>query len=435
MKTIALVLFLLPALSYAQIFQSPRSYSEALPNDQAANLVDELRYQSLDEMEAAHLRSASLAEHPWSSTYWPIYLGLLADRYADTAFPGSVDWKVNDEYIEQHLGTSATDLLSPAEKYDLLVGDSSYTLTHAMLSEGRQYYEETGSVQTWMGICHGWAPASYMTPRPEHEIRVLAADGTTWINFYPADIKGLASLLWANGESSIRSIGGRCNDQNPATDGLGRPTNPNCLDTNPGTWHLAVVNQIGVSKRSFVIDAEWTAQVWNQPIYSYSYTYFNPKTRQSVPSLEEARVDLRSFPEDRLRGVRAPQAATIVGIDMDVTYTIETWPMAAQTDDPNKDAFRTIHYQYDLEIDSSGRIIGGEWYELNHPDFMWTPAPGAIARSVGDELLDQREDRQIWNGESSVPASWKMAAKRSSAESQPLGRIVDSLVKLSRGFN
>jgi hypothetical protein len=433
MKKISLLIFLIPALSLAETFQSPpQSYSVALPNDQASNLVDELRYQSLEEMDANGLKSASLAEHPWSSTYWPLYLGLLADRYADPVFPASGDWKQNAAYIEQNLGTSVTDLLSPAEKYDLLVGDSSFTLTHSMLSEGQRYYQETGSVASWMGICHGWAPASYMMARPEHEIRVLAADGTTWINFYPSDIKGLESLLWAQGEAPIRTIGGRCNEQNPARDGLGRPSNPDCLDTNPGTWHLSVVNQIGVSKRSFIMDAEWTAQVWNQPIFSYSYSYFNPKTRQSVQALDDARVALSSFPEDRLRSVRSPAAVTLVGVNMDVTYTVETWPAQAKTDDPGHDALRTTHYQYDLEIDSTGRIIGGEWYEHDHPDFLWTPAPGAIAKSIGDKLLDRAGDRESWTGETVISPNWRAAAKRSSAEGQPLGRVVDSLLGLSR---
>ena len=419
----------LPSLAFAQV---PQPFSQSLPNDQAANLVDELKFQRLDEMDLEGLKSATLSEHPWSSTYWPSYLGILANRYGDPAFPGSGDWKQNAVYVEQHLGASAPDLLSPAEKYDLLVGDTSFTLTHRMLAEGQRYYQQYGTVETWMGICHGWSPASFMVPRPEHVIRVLAADGQTWIQFYPTDIKGLASLLWSDGASNIHSIGGRCNDKTPSLDPLKRPASPDCLDTNPGAWHLSVVNQIGVSHRSFVMDAEWSSQVWNQPVFSYSYTYFNPKTQQSVQKLQDAQVELAAFPGDRFRAVRAPSAVAVVGVEMDLTYTVETWPTQAKTDDPSSDALRSVHYQYDLELDEQGRIIGGEWHEQEHPDFLWVPARGSTAESVGDTILNRVGDHQSWNGASSLPVSWRSAAKRASANGQPLQRIVDELVGMSR---
>ena len=451
MKRISILFFVLPSLAFAnadqisrsafrarilsETFTPPTSYSQSGANDQAANLVDDLKFQTLEEMDSQGLLTAAVAEHPWSSSYWPMYEGLLANRYGDRSFPSSANWKENATYIEQHLGNpgaGSVDILSPSEKYDLLVGDSSFTLTHSMLNEGQEYYDQYGTVESWMGICHGWSPAAYMVPRPEHVVRVLAADGKTWIQFFPADIKALASLLWAEGEAPMRSIGGRCDDANPAVDPSGRPTNPDCLDTNPGTWHLSVVNQIGVSKRSFVMDAEWTAQVWNQPIYSYSYSYYNPKTKQSVQKLSDAQVEMASFPEDPLRTVRASAAVALVGISMNVTYTVESWPTQAQTDSPALDPMRTVHYQYDVELDESGKIIGGEWHEKAHPDFLWTPAPGAVAKSVGDISLDRDGDQQTWNGTSTLPKAWRAVARRASADRQPLERVVDTLVGLAR---
>ena len=54
-----------------------------------------------------------------------------------------------------------THLLSPAEKYDLLVGDANYGLTKQMWNAGKGYHDRYGSVESWMGYCHGWAPAAY----------------------------------------------------------------------------------------------------------------------------------------------------------------------------------------------------------------------------------------------------------------------------------
>lgn len=68
---------------------------------------------------------------------------------------------------------------------------------------GRVYYEDTGKVETWMGICYGRAPASYMIACPEQSIEVLALDRKTKINFYLSDVKALGSLLWANSLQKI----------------------------------------------------------------------------------------------------------------------------------------------------------------------------------------------------------------------------------------
>src|SRR6185436_9002354 len=98
-------------------------------------------------------------------------------------------------------------------------------------------------------------------------------DGKTPLLFYPSDLKGLASLLWATTDPPSRGVGGRCEDTNPKKDRNGRVISPACFDSNPGTWHLAVVNQIGVAKRSMVIDATYDFEVWNQPVYGYRYRY------------------------------------------------------------------------------------------------------------------------------------------------------------------
>src|SRR5262245_23018149 len=64
-------------------------------SDDPANLVDSLRYDKPSEIDAAGLASAELKERPWSSDYWPTYLGILGRRYHDPAFPGSKSWKQN----------------------------------------------------------------------------------------------------------------------------------------------------------------------------------------------------------------------------------------------------------------------------------------------------------------------------------------------------
>ncbi|HEX2573066.1 MAG TPA: hypothetical protein VH877_26195 [Polyangia bacterium] len=404
-------------------------------NDRPENLVDTLRYAKLADIESANLRAAALAETPWSDDYWALYTGCVAKRYADPGFPMSENWQTNFDYVRQHSldavlrsgDATAIDQLSPAEKYDLLVGSTTGALTQAMWNEGKWYQDRSGKVETWMGICHGWAPAAYMLPRPRKAVTVLAADGKTQLRFYPADIKALASLLWANAHTVARFVGGRSNDKNPATDSIGRPTSPAVFDNNPGTWHLSVVNQIGVAKRSFVMDATYDYEVWNQPIYAYRYTYFNPQSMRAVNTLQEATVARAQFTKDRFRRYRSPQAALVTGISMYVQYIAETEPSHDTTNAPSEDRVVTVRYMYDLEQNAQGGILGGEWYTgTRHPDFLWTPPPGARALTPADSVATG-----TWPQGQPVPQAWRAAALRVADRSLPLAKIVEELVRLA----
>ena len=406
-------------------------------SDRADRLVDRLVHKDLAAMEAAGLREASLAESPWSDDYWGIYRGVLGCRYADPRFPSASDWSENYEYVRDRPAPAiaatgdadAIDRLSPSEKYDLLVGDARGTLTAKMWDEGRAYYERDGKVERWMGICHGWAPAAYMLPRPRSAVTVLAADGRTRLRFYPSDIKALASLLWAKVDTVTRFVGGRCNDKDPARDEIGRVTSSRCFDTNPGTWHLAVVNQLGACKRSFVIDATFDYEVWNQPVHAYSYRYFNPQRFRYTATLDAARVPYAEFQRDWFRRYRSREIAEVVGVVMTLDYVVETSPSHAARDDASRDQLNRVQYIYDLELDAQGAIIGGEWYSNRHPDFLWTPPPDARARTAADALASGE-----WPEGQALPEAWRRAALRA-AESYsgaaPLARIVERLLELA----
>jgi len=410
----------------ARIFSAPDF------NDLPENLVDTLDYTNLKEMEAAGLTEAKLELSPWSDSYWPIYQGILANRYADPGFPSSIDFKENYDYVSPRVGKGELEHLSPAEKYDLLVGDSQFTLTRRMLEEGKRIHDREGKVETWMGICHGWAPASFMVSRPSNAVKVTAADGKTELLFYPADIKALATLLWANTNVPTRFIGGRCNVKKPETDPTGRPKREECLDNNPGTWHLAAVNQIGVAKRSFVMDTSYDYEVWNQPVVAYHYKYFNLITQEVSDRMAPAVVSRADFPQDARKSVRSEKATHLVGVNMEVTYGVETSPRADLHDSAEKDHTMTVRFSYDLELDSNGAIVGGEWLSRNHPDFLWVPEPGAEALSRGDEILEQLRDTSSWERMTTVPAAWRSAAKRSSQIAQPLAKVVQKLIQFAQ---
>lgn len=406
---------------------------------------------SLADMEAKGLTSAQLSETPWSDTYWPISKGILGARYATREFSGIGHmWKENYDFIDKNASLKniyekknplELESLSPSEKYDLLIGTLSENggvyekgyLTPHQWSEGKRYWSSSGKVESWMGICHGWAPAAFMLPRPTNAITAMTADGQTGVKFFPSDIKGLASYLWAKSKTGpgVNFLGGRCSDKEPRRDPeTGRVLDARCFDTTPGNWHVAIVNQIGVAKRSFVMDATYDYEVWNQPVSGYSYRYFNPQTGQEVATLAEATVPISEFTNDKFKKFRSPDTAFVVGISMKVSYVAETKPTHEEKDSADRDLIFNVNYLYDLELNSANQILGGEWYSNKHPDFLWLPLKNARAESYGDPQLPVGES---WNPNQPLPAFWRDIAVRTAVRyGQPLATIVDALIAESR---
>jgi hypothetical protein len=324
-------------------------------------------------------------------------------------------------------GTEALKLLSPAEKYDLLVGNSKSDFTESQWRQGKTYFDETGKVEGWMGICHGWAPAAIMEPRPSHSVDLVSADEKWNIHLNPSEIKGILSYSWATNHFTTVSIGQRCYKQNPNRDENGRLTDPECFDMNPAAWHLAVIHMLGVAHRSFVMDATYDYEVWNQPVISYTYKYFNPQTKKEVQSLEQATVALDQFPGDPYKKYRSTGAKKIVGIIMTVGYTSENSVNDQESDSAANDNYFWANYKYDLELDDSGKLIGGEWHAASHPDFIWTPLKTAQAISV----LDMSLKIDDWQRSGPFPSKWVKAAQVGAPRGILLNTISKAIVRES----
>jgi hypothetical protein len=427
-------------------------------NTDVENFVNSRDFvHDLAEMDAKNLHTAHLSETPWSSSYWPTARGGIGNRYASGNFYGYA-WKDFYDLVKGPSSLKAIydsgrsddiDGLSPSEKYDLLIGQLSTVrrvyengfLTPAMWKEGKRFYDSTGDVESWMGICHGWSPASFMVPRPRKVVATKAADSKTTLRFYPSDLKALTSYLWSLDLVPTHFLGQRCNQKNPDRDPeSGRVLDERCFDTNPGIWHLAIVNQIGVAHHSFVMDATYDYEVWNQPVYGYSYNYFNADTGVQEDRIEDAVVKIGDLKNDKFKKFRSPRAVYVVGVVMQVTYVSETRPTHDEIDSPEKDLTTTVSYMYDLELDAAMKIIGGEWYQNAHPDFLWTPAANSHASSYGDaKLTDKLNVKSAdqptaalggWTPGEPLPAFWREIAVNTAIHyGQPLAGILDALVK------
>ena len=457
---------------------SKRIKADERENDKHYLLVDGLSennrgVENIFQMDEMKLISANLEETPWSDDYWALAKGTLAYRYADPAMQDVYNnpdrdetdgtWKqLYDFYLTpkahaaNYVERQEINLLSPAEKYDLLIGDENYSFTKWMWAQGEQYYyadnDEDGEpdhhVEGWMGICHGWAAASYMLERPTNSVVVKSSQGGHDIHFTPADIKSLASQLWAVSQSvdeqgvitPNKFIGGRCNEKEPEIhEETGRIIDPDCFDNSPSSWHKSVVNQIGVAKRSLVMDATFDYEVWNHPLVSYSYIYFNPVTKKEEKNINQAIANYTDYKDDPFKEYRSKDTKKIIGIIMEVSYVVEVAPTTSDTAGPENDYHQKTHYAYDLELDEEGNIIAGEWYTNMHPDFLWSPIKNSQAKSQYEIRFPEHFQNTTWDPtKDAVPEMWSFFAKPITVEGQrytgasesgqPLASIVEKLI-------
>ena len=269
-----------------------------------------------------------------------------------------------------------------------------------------------------------------MHERPAKAIQVKTFDNKD-ITFYPSDIKALTSLLWAKNDYQSRFIGGRCNIKGPERDPeTSRVNDPNCRDNNPATWHIAIVNQIAVARRSFVMDATFDYEVWNQPVLEYRYRYFNPKTKRETDDLSKAIVNLDQFKNDKFKKFRAHNAKKVVGVEMVVEYLSEGEPVQENYNRAADDFTTEVVYRYDLELDSTDQLVGGEWYTNSHPDFLWVPVRGTKARSEVDRSMVRMGEPKFSGN--SVPKSYRHHARRASRRGAPLLEVVEGLINKSK---
>lgn len=397
-------------------------FSEPLPEDNFTIFLENLTaITNIHQMDAQGLAQGQSSFEPWAGSYWPIHQGLLGLRFADENFPKSKQFIQNYSSYQSRPSESLVSMgeinkLSPAEKYDLLIGDRNWTLTKHMWQKGLAGYEQDGFVATWTGICHGWSAATSMgVKQPEKSVTVSDVTGTYRITFYPQDIKGLQSYLWANSAPTSVQAGNRCRQSFVDRDPFLRPLDPTCLDSNPMTWHLAATNRIGVSKRSFVMDSSSGTEVWNYPILSYDYSYFNPRTFVSSHSLKASIEPTEMLKADKYAAHRSPRAKYVVGVAMDVFHPALVSP---RTGASSGNVLHTLPFIYDLELDENFIIVGGEWYSKDRPDFLWSFPKDSTAMT--------REDSMVTGGwDILVPMSADIAKKAKAAAGR--GKVMSTI--------
>ncbi len=287
--------------------------------------------------------SAKLEVMPWTDSYWPTTRRGIADRWQNDDYTNDVEVP----YTKQDIVDGKVDLnldLSPIEKYDLYLGDYHFPRTREELQRTDR------EAQGWEGLCHGWAAASLVYHEP-NTITVANPDGLE-ITFTSSDIKALLTDKFANNGGRSFMLGQRCYedmDENPNTADF-----PACKDVNAGSFHLVLTNYVGIMKLGFIADITRDLQVWNHPVYGY-----------------ETSMELQA---EVYEGA-APGTANIYRVKTRMDYITEIGARPEPIGEANRGQVRAARYEYDLEVDQAGAIIGGRWVTEKRPDFLWIQFP------------------------------------------------------------
>jgi len=311
-------------------------------------------------------------------------------------------------------------------------------------------------IPTWWGICHGWSP--YALSEPAATKPVVRGD----VTFYPGDLEGLMSLAYGE-RLPTKFLSTRCNTKDSATDTSGRVLAGECRDMNPGSFHVVASNMLGLRQQGFVYDRTWDSEVWNQPVRGFTITNLKDATKVveykavadgevqiatsgtgdadlyvkvngepsktaftcksdggsaselckvTVKSGDSVKALVLGYSDKSEASVRVgvakvnaeytfnTTAARFFHVKMDFRYMVEA-STSRVSRTLNADRYtQTDKFEYVLEADAAGKIVGGEWIGTSltsHPDFVWWPsgkpttsvAEGAITYAALKALNDE----------------------------------------------
>jgi hypothetical protein len=193
----------------------------------------------------------------------------------------------------------------------------------------------------WAGHCNGWTAAAIRHAEPRKSVR------RNGVVFTPADIKALLAELYVYNDTI--TLGG---------DGGGV--------VHPATLHVVLANWLGRGSHPIGMDSSVGKEVWNYPIYGYS---------AAAASRSGRRVEVR--------------------MNLGYVYMLDQEFQRA----PKNNRFLGFHYS--LELDSAGRIIGGDYYpDSQRLDMLWVPRQlfqgGATGNKPGNPYVSAKEVLAMW---------------------------------------
>jgi hypothetical protein len=297
----------------------------------------------LHEMKALPLEGMiQVGPRAWSGDYWPSKKGSINNRWNSPAKQGWDYYSPNRDELKR-MSIEEVAMLSPSEKYDLFIGRYDYPLKNEVGGSANR------NAPYWAGICNGWASAALFHNEPTPKI-MTNPDGIQ-IPFGSSDAKALISYFYAfHSNPSVNQMGLRCF--------FGRFMGGvrGCdQDLNAGAFHIVIANKLGLMREGFIVDIERFSEVWNQPVVGFKSVIIQDNLiPQSSP---DKLVALTAVKEIRVK------TTLYYGDESD-----PTWEPVMGTENQK---IEKKEFQYKLEIDAKGRIVGGSWESKIRPDFIW----------------------------------------------------------------
>lgn len=303
---------------------------------------------------------------PWAGSYWPMFQDSINYRWQ------SSEPSAAEKYAKAY-GLDATTFMN---KISAKTGVDSQKSSRSCasdndcsgLNDGSACAKREGAstgrcIPTWYGICHAWSPAAILEAEPQCDVT------KNNVTFHVFDIKALATYVYDGAAVKTVFTGARFNgpDSPATTDQYGRYTNAARRDLGPGYFHIAIANIMGKQNRSFVVDVTAGAEVWNQPVRSYSVQQMN---------IVNTRTASRKFFGTRTYPFNS-NMVRLAYVKTTFSWIVESYKDGPLVSTGEIDAYtQSRDYEYLLELDANDNIIGGEWVgssKTNHPDFLWFP--------------------------------------------------------------
>jgi hypothetical protein len=252
---------------------------------------------------------------------------------------------------------------SPLEKYDAVFNASSSA--KAVDWERKNHtVSANDSSAAWAGHCNGYSAAASRLAEPQKQV----TKGSTI--FYPEDIKALLAEIHMGAKFYFLG-GNRCGliengSLTPPQNRQDRTTMGLCDDVNPGTFHVAVANWIGIQKYPVIADVHGKEQVWNYPQWKYKIESREVNAAEANRIIQGPNSDTVYTFNPAAKGFRS------VSMTLTRSEAFSTEALTSQVEASKR--YKDAVYYYILELDEAGNIIGGEWVatsQKEHPDFIW----------------------------------------------------------------
>lgn len=366
-------------------------------------------YFNLQTLDYKNLsKSASLSFVPVTSTHWLHQAGGIARRYQSK---NPTEYNILSK--EEVFKSSDLSMLSPAEKYDLLLGNYDFPLTKQERVSMKNYKNP------WEGHCHGWGVVSLSYDIPNEAVTLKNSDGLKII-FEPQDViailsyfEGMKQTPWdywvidhklpsyldkykdhidknrvnemlnSLQSKALRAKLVKTKDlraklieetkkykldfYSPYVGVINKQMSHQDNDPNPAAMHLVLTNTIGhkdkSKRRGLIADTDPFKPVWNRPLFGYAYKELSSQKKGEM---------------------------TYKKIEMSVSFIKElTDPKAGSID--RKAAISKKIMNYTLVLNKTGEIIGGTWAKgSDRFDFFWSPFYNQNARLSTDKFYQKK---------------------------------------------